>query len=249
MTKIIEINQLNTMISQQVVHNDLTFSIKRGEIIGLVGASGAGKSVLLRCILRLINPESGQIKMFGEDIHKLDLDAFKSIQQRTGVLFQEGALFSSMTVLENVEFPLKEHTHISHELIHSLALNKLKLVGFKEKDVKKYPSELSGGMKKRASLARSIVLEPEILFLDEPTAGLDPISADSLDDLILSLRQILNLTVLMVSHDLDSLKKVCDRLAVLVDKKILLGTYQELSQSSHPWIKDYFRGNRGAKLL
>jgi phospholipid/cholesterol/gamma-HCH transport system ATP-binding protein len=242
---IIRITGLRTAFGTQVVHDDLDLAIPRGEILGIVGGSGTGKSVLMRTVIGLIRPAAGRIEVFGQDTAALDDAARRRLQERWGVLFQDGALFSSLTVAQNIEVPLKEHTKIPHELRRELADLKIAMVGLPPEAADKFPSELSGGMRKRAGLARALALDPEILFLDEPTAGLDPIGAAAFDTLIGELKRALGLTVVMVTHDLDSLHAICDRIAVLIDKRVKLGTIASLLDEPDPWIQEYFRGPRG----
>lgn len=229
---IITVRDLVNKFGDHLVHDHLDFEVKRGEIMGLVGGSGSGKSVLLNSIIGLHHPNEGTIELAG--------DAKRDI----GVLFQHGALFSGLTVEENIMVPLKEHTKLSDQDLRALARMKLRLVGLAEEAATKYPSELSGGMIKRASLARALALDPALLCLDEPTAGLDPIAADDFDKLILELQQGTGMTIVMVTHDLDSLFELCDRIAVLVDKKIIIDTLEGHQASEHPWIKNYFHGPR-----
>jgi len=217
--------------------------------MGIVGGSGSGKSVLLRTILGLNKPASGVINVLGDDIADLFGIKLRALQMRLGVLFQEGALFGAQTVAENVEVPLREYTRMAPELMGEIAAMKIAMVGLPADAGKKYPSQLSGGMKKRAGLARALALDPEILFLDEPTAGLDPISASQFDKLVRDLQESLNLTVVMVTHDIDTLKATTDRIAVLVDKKIKIGTVASLEHDPHPWIQEYFSGARGRAAL
>ncbi len=229
----------------KLVLDRLSLDVRRGEILGFVGASGSGKSVLLRTILGLNKKQSGVITMFGKDIDKLS-DAQKvSMDMRIGVLFQHGALFSALTVAENIMVPLREYVDLSPALMLELAMLKLSLVGLPPDAATKFPSELSGGMIKRAALARALALDPAIVFLDEPTSGLDPIGAAAFDELISNMRDTLGLTVYMVTHDLDSLFSVCDRIAVLGDRKVILeGTISDMLASELPWVKLYFRGPR-----
>lgn len=246
---VIGIRGLVNGFGDTTIHDHIDLDVYRGEILGVVGGSGAGKSVLLRSIVGLNHPLSGSIKVFGQEIVGTDTENLRGLQLRWGVLFQEGALFSSQTVAQNIEVPMRRWTHMSEELMDGLAAMKLSLVGLPAETSQKYPSELSGGMKKRAGLARALALDPELLFLDEPTSGLDPISAAQFDELILDLKQSLGLTVFMVTHDLDSLRATTDRIAVLVDKKIKLGTIETLAQDSNPWVHEYFCGVRGRQAL
>lgn len=242
---VIRVRGLKTRFGQQVVHDGVDLDVNKGEVIGLVGGSGTGKSVLLREIVGLMVPSAGRIEVLGKDTENLSESERLSLQARWGMLFQDGALFSSLTVLENIKVPLKEHTKLPPDLIEEIARVKVAMVGLPPDAGAKYPSQLSGGMRKRAGLARALAMDPEILFLDEPTAGLDPIGAAAFDDLIGSLQKSLGLTVFMVTHDLDSLYAICDRIAVLVDKKLVIGTIDELLCQEHPWIRDYFHGPRG----
>jgi len=241
---IIKLRGVTNQFGSQRVHDNLDLDIMRGEILGLVGGSGTGKSVLVNTILGLNKPYSGSIEFKGQDIPKLSPKAMLEIQKSWGVLFQHGALFSGLSVSENIQLPMAEHSNISSALMKELADVKLKLVGLPIESGPKFPSQLSGGMIKRASLARALALDPLILFLDEPTAGLDPISAAAFDDLILYLKETLGLTVVIITHDLDSLVRICDRIAVLVDKKVTVDTLDQLMKHDHPWIKDYFHGPR-----
>ncbi|HYD64215.1 ABC transporter ATP-binding protein [Azospirillum sp.] len=242
---VIRVRGLVTRFGRQVIHEGLDLDVRRGEVLGVVGGSGTGKSVLLKEILGLIRPAAGTIELLGRDTDRLSVAQRVAVQARTGVLFQDGALFSSMTVAENVMVPLKEHTKLPEHLIREVARVKIAMTGLPPNAGPKYPSELSGGMRKRAGLARALALDPDILFLDEPTAGLDPIGAAAFDQLIRNLQRSLGLTVYMVTHDLDSLTSICDRIAVLVDKRIRVGTLDELLRDDHPWIRDYFHGPRG----
>lgn len=239
-----------TQFGPNVIHRDLDFSVKPGEIVGLVGGSGSGKSVLMNTLLGLKEPEGGVIRYFGQDRNKMRNADRRKINNQMGVLFQGGALFSSMTVRENIMVPLRENANISEALMRELADMKIHMVGLPPEAAVLYPSDLSGGMKKRAGLARSLALDPKLLFLDEPTAGLDPIGANAFDELILGLREAMDLTVLMVTHDLDSLYAICDRIAVLVDKKIAIAdTLEVVSQYDHPWVQEYFGGPRSRAAL
>src|SRR6185369_9733925 len=220
------------------------------EILGLVGGSGAGKSVLLRTIIGLLPKRQGTIEVLGVDLDKATESERRALERRWGVLFQQGALFSSLSVRENIEFPMRENLSISQRLMDEMALAKLEMVGLTREDANKYPAELSGGMIKRVALARALALDPEIVFLDEPTSGLDPIGAGDFDELIRTLQQTLGLTVYMVTHDLDSLHEICDRIAVLSEGKVIVsGTIATMLQSEHPWVKEYFRGKRGRAAI
>ncbi len=246
---IISIRGLVNGFGDKVIHDHLDLDVRRGEVLGIVGGSGSGKSVLLRTIIGLNRPREGEITVFGKKTTYAESERMRPLEMRWGVLFQEGALFSSQTVAENIMVPLREYTAMSQPLMNEIAAMKLTMVGLPPDTARKYPSELSGGMKKRAGLARALALDPELLFLDEPTSGLDPISANQFDELIANLQKSLGLTVFMVTHDLDSLSAVCDRVAVLVGKKIKIGTIEELRQDDDPWIKDYFGGARGRAAL
>ncbi|MCX5493551.1 ABC transporter ATP-binding protein [Kaistia dalseonensis] len=233
---------------ERKVLENLDIDVYRGEILGIVGASGTGKSVLLRTILGLQPKQAGTVEILGTPYDEADANTRASIDRRLGVLFQQGALFSSLTVLQNVEFPMREHLHLSSRLMDELARVKIELVGLAPEAAERAPSELSGGMIKRASLARALALDPDIVFLDEPTSGLDPIGADEFDKLIATLRDTLGLTVFMVTHDLDSLHTVCDRIAVLGDRHVLIeGTIEDMLAFDHPWVQQYFHGVRARR--
>jgi phospholipid/cholesterol/gamma-HCH transport system ATP-binding protein len=246
---LIEVRNLVNRFGRHAVHDGVNLTIFEDEILGIVGGSGTGKSVLLHTILGLRAPTEGEVSVFGEDIACQQSDKLSFCQHRWGVLFQGGALFSGLTVLENVMAPIIEHTRISKGFAAELASLKLKMVGLNETAFHKFPSELSGGMIKRAALARALANEPRIIFLDEPTAGLDPIGAAEFDQLILYLREHLKITVVMISHDMDSLLTICDRLAVLLDKKIIVDCKAAILQHPHPWIREYFGGVRGRAAL
>ena len=242
----VEVRGLVSHFGDHVVHDGLDLTVRRGEVMGLVGGSGAGKSVLLRTLIGLREPEAGQVRIFGQDVHKASDVRLQMLEQRWGVLFQSGALFTNLTVRENVTAPMHEHSRLSNQAMYELAELKLALVGLPPGVGDLKPSELSGGMIKRAGLARALAMDPELLFLDEPTSGLDPISAGGFDDLIGDLSKTLGLTVFMITHDLDSVYTICDRVAVIADKKVVAtGTPQEMEQSDHPWIREYFLGPRG----
>ena len=243
----IRVSGLEVGFDQKLVMNGLDLDLYRGEVLGFVGDSGAGKSVLTRAILGLIPKRAGVIEVEGRDLDAMSQEERKKVERRWGVLFQQGALFSSLTVKQNIQAPMREHLDISSGLRDELAMLKLALVGLTPDAANKYPAELSGGMIKRAALARALALDPEVLFLDEPTSGLDPISAGEFDDLIGTLQRTLGLTVFMVTHDLDSLYAICDRVAVLGDGKVIaIGPISELLDSQHPWIRSYFHGKRGS---
>jgi phospholipid/cholesterol/gamma-HCH transport system ATP-binding protein len=246
---IIRVRGLVNRLGGNLIHDRLDLDVRRGEVLGVVGGSGSGKSVLLRSIVGLQKPAEGDISVLGEPIGELHGRELRALQMRWGVLFQEGALFSSQTVAENIQVPLREYLDLPEALMKEIAAMKLLLVGLPADAGRKYPSELSGGMKKRAGLARALALDPELLFLDEPTAGLDPISANQFDELLSDLQKSLGLTVFMVTHDLDTLKATTDRIAVLVDKKVKVGTVDTLAKDTNPWIHEYFAGARGRAAL
>ena len=246
---VISAENVTVAFGDNVVLDKLSLDVRRGEILGFVGASGAGKSVLLRAILGLTRKRSGKIKLFGIDIDTVDERQKVAIDMRLGVLFQHGALFSSLTVLENVQVPMREYLDLPKPLMDELARLKIELVGLPADAATKFPSELSGGMIKRAALARALALDPDIVFLDEPTSGLDPIGAAAFDELVEQLRDTMGLTVYMVTHDLDSLFSVCDRIAVLGEKKVMIqGTVEDMLASENVWVKSYFRGKRARQL-
>lgn len=234
---------------EKIILDHLDLDIRRGEILGFIGPSGSGKSVLLRAVLGLVKKRSGTIELFGVDLdHASDAERMR-VDMRLGVLFQHGALFSALTVAENVQIPMREYLDLPKKLMDELALLKLDLVGLPMDAAAKFPSELSGGMIKRAALARALALDPDLVFLDEPTSGLDPIGAAEFDELVIKLRDTMGLTVYMVTHDLDSLFTACDRVAVLGEKKVLVaGTIEDMLASEEPWVKSYFRGKRARQL-
>lgn len=242
---VIEIEGLVTRFGRTVIHDGLDLQVRQGEVLAVVGGSGTGKSVLVREITGLMRPAAGRIRLFGKELGELGDAERQALRARTGMLFQDGALFSSLTVAQNIAVPLKTWYKLRPELIDEIAGLKLALAGLDPGAADKFPSELSGGMRKRAGLARALALDPEILFLDEPTAGLDPIGAAAFDELIRSLQQALGLTVVMITHDLDSLNRIADRVMVLVDKQAVTGTLAEIRAQPHPWIRDYFNGPRG----
>jgi phospholipid/cholesterol/gamma-HCH transport system ATP-binding protein len=245
-TPVIQVSHLSTRFGEAVVHEDVSFTVHRGEVFAIAGGNGCGKSTLMREIVGLQEPTSGSIRLFGVDSRSLHDGEQQEIYRRFGVMFQQGALFSSLTLAENVAAPLKEHTKLGSDLIHDIVALKIASVGLPSDCAGKYPNELSGGMRRRAALARAIVMDPELLFLDEPTAGLDPIIAAGFDELVRQLKALLGLTVVMVTHDLDSLWRISDRVAVLGNGAILgIGAMQELSRSNDPVIREYFHGARG----
>jgi phospholipid/cholesterol/gamma-HCH transport system ATP-binding protein len=242
---IIRVRGLVNRFGEETVHDGLDLDVFRGEVLGVVGASGSGKSVLLRTIIGLNRPVAGRVEVLGRNILEIGTAEHRAIERHWGVLFQDGALFSSLTVAQNIEVPLKEHYDMPLSLMDEIAAYKVGIVGLPEGTGEKYPAQLSGGMRKRSGLARALALDPQIVFLDEPTAGLDPIAAGDFDELIRDLRGSLGLTVFMVTHDLDTLFAVCDRVAVLVDKRIRVGRLVEMLSDEHPWIRSYFHGPRG----
>ncbi|RYD63659.1 MAG: ABC transporter ATP-binding protein [Sphingomonadales bacterium] len=244
---IITVRGLRNGFGEQLVHDGLDLDVRRGEILGVVGGSGTGKSVLMRSIIGLQTPLAGEIEVFGESTIGRDETEAVAIRKRWGILFQGGALFSTLTVAENVQVPLKEYyPNLDQQLLDEIAGYKVVMTGLSPDAGPKYPSELSGGMRKRAGLARALALDPELLFLDEPTAGLDPIGAAAFDELTASLQKTMDLTVFLITHDLDTLYAICDRVAVLADKKVIaVGTIPELLALDHPWIQEYFNGPRG----
>ena len=247
MEKVIEVRGLVNRFGKAVIHNGLDIDLMRGEVLGVVGASGTGKSVLLRSVVGLQKPRAGSVKVLGTDVLRADMTA---IRARYGVMFQDGALFSALTVRENVEAPMRVHYSLPAPLRQSLAELKLSMVGLPPKAASLYPSDLSGGMRKRAGLARALALDPEILLLDEPTAGLDPIAAAEFDALIAALRQALNLSVFLVTHDIDTLQATCDRIAVLAGGKVLVtGTMTDMLAVKDTWVQSYFHGPRAHAAL
>ena len=244
---VIEVRGLRNTFGEHVIHDGLDLEVRRGEIMGVVGGSGTGKSVLMRSIIGLQTPDAGEVEVFGQPMIGRDEEEAKNVRRRWGVLFQGGALFSTLTVAENVQVPIKEfYSGIDQELLDEIAAYKISMSGLAVDAGAKFPSELSGGMRKRAGIARALALDPELLFLDEPTAGLDPIGAAGFDQLIHQLRDALGLTVFLITHDLDTLYAICDRVAVLADKKVVaVGTIEELLALDHEWIQEYFKGPRG----
>ncbi len=243
---LIEVSHICTCFGAATVHDDVSLTIKKDEVFAIAGGNGSGKSVLMREMILLQQPTAGEIQIFGQNIRQLNAADISALRRRCGVLFQHGALFSSLNVVENVAVPLREHTNLSKRLIEELALLKIASTGFPMASVGKFPNELSGGMRRRAALARAMALDPEILFLDEPTSGLDPLSAAGFDELILQLREWFRLTIVIITHDLDSLWRIADRVAVLGNGKVLgLGSMSELSASTDPMIHEYFYGPRG----
>lgn len=247
---IISVRDLVVGFGDRIILNHLALDVYRGEILGFVGTSGGGKSVLTRTILGLVPKSSGTVEVFGQDLDTLNERERSALERRWGVLFQQGALFSSLTVKQNIQFPLRETLRLSQRMMDEIAFAKIEMVGLKPDVGEKLPSELSGGMIKRAALARALALDPEIVFLDEPTSGLDPIGAGDFDELIRTLQQTLGLTVFMVTHDLDSLHTVCDRIAALADGKVIAqGTIETMMESQHPWLRAYFHGARARAVM
>ncbi|MDO1560070.1 ATP-binding cassette domain-containing protein [Brevundimonas sp. 2R-24] len=242
----VEVRGLVNRFGERTIHENLDLTVERGEILGVVGGSGSGKTVLLNSILGLRQADEGEVLLFGQDVRGLSESERAKLERRTGVLFQQGALFSSLTVLENVGAPLLEHTGLTRDFVDEVAAMKIAMVGLGPESHHLKPAELSGGMRKRVGLARALALDPELLFLDEPTAGLDPIGAAAFDELIRRLSESLGLTLFMITHDLDTLYAVCDKVAVLADRRVVeKATVQELEASDHPWIREYFLGPRG----
>lgn len=244
MGNVIEVKNVVNKFGDQTVHDGVNLTLKKGEILGLAGGSGSGKSVLLRTILGLNKPASGEVKVCGKDVHQLSEEDAKEMAKEWGVMFQEGALFSGLNVLDNIGLPLREYTELPEKDIDSLSSFKLRIVGLETTAGQKMPEELSGGMVRRAALARALALDPQLLFLDELTSGLDPVNAAASDKLIMDLRKGLDLSVLIITHDLDTLVTVCDRVAMLVDKKITMGTIDDMMKSENPEIKKFFCGPR-----
>ena len=245
---LIEVRGLVNRFGAQVVHDHLDMTVERGEVFGIVGGSGSGKSVLLRSILGLQRPRAGEVRMLGRDLTQLSTPELKEIKATYGVTFQQGALFSSLTVLQNVQLPMLEHLHLSPRALDELALLKVRLVGLTDEAARKFPAQLSGGMVKRAALARALALDPALLMLDEPTAGLDPISAAAFDALLMELREQLGLTVVMITHDLDTIFRTCNRVGVIIDRKMTSDTLANITANPHPWIQAYFHGERAVRF-
>jgi len=241
----ISVRGVTVGFGEKIILDKLDLDVRRGEVLGFVGGSGSGKSVLTRTILGLVQQRAGTIEVFGQNLAGLDAEQHRIMERRWGVLFQHGALFSGLTVRQNIQLPMREYLNLSQELMDELAMLKIRMVGLNPDAGDKFPSELSGGMIKRAALARALALDPEIVFLDEPTSGLDPIGAAEFDELIATLQKTLGLTVYMVTHDLDSLYSICDRIAALADRRIIAtGTLEEILEVRHPWVQSYFHGAR-----
>ena len=242
---IIRVRDITVQFGRTRILDGLNLDVRRGEILGFVGPSGAGKSVLTRTIIGLVPKVAGRIEVFGVDLDAADAIQRRAVERRWGILFQQGALFSSLTVRQNIQFPVREYLDLSQQLLDEIMVAKLVMVGLRPEVADRYPSELSGGMIKRVALARALALDPELVFLDEPTSGLDPIGAGDFDELVRTLQRTLGLTVFMVTHDLDSLAQACDRIAALGDKKVLAeGPISDMRRASHPWLKAYFNGPR-----
>jgi phospholipid/cholesterol/gamma-HCH transport system ATP-binding protein len=242
---IISVRDVVNRFGSQTVHDGVSFDVHAGEVFGIVGGSGSGKSVLLKTMLGLRRPDAGVVEVEGRDITQMSETELREVKRRYGVTFQHGALFTSLSVTENILLPLVESHRLQESTLQSLAELRLRMVGLPVESGAKFPAQLSGGMIKRAALARALALDPVLLFLDEPTAGLDPIAATAFDDLVLYLRRTLGLTVVMVTHDLDTLARTCDRVAVLVDRKVIVDTLPGIVRNEHPWIREYFHGARG----
>lgn len=248
MSAVIEVRDIVNRFGSQVVHDGLDLEVRAGEVFCIVGGSGSGKSVLLRTMLGLQKPADGTVRIEGHEVTHQPEKALRNVKRRYGVMFQRGALFSSLTVTQNIELPIREHFPVKPELASELALLRIRMVGLAADAAGKYPAELSGGMTKRVALARALALDPAILFLDEPTSGLDPISAAAFDALVLELQGSLGLTVVMITHDLDTIFRVSNRVGVIVDGRMVAGTVEEIVNSEHPWIREYFHGERGRAL-
>ena len=246
---VIEVRGLVNRFGAQVVHDGLDMTVLRREVFGIVGGSGSGKSVLLRSILGLQRPQAGEVRLLGRDITQMSTAELKLAKAHYGVTFQQGALFSALTVLQNVQLPMLEHQHLSPHALEDLAMLKVRLVGLPDEAGRKYPAQLSGGMIKRAALARALALDPPLLMLDEPTAGLDPISAAAFDELLMDLREQLGLTVVMITHDLDTIFRTCNRVGVIIDRQMTSDTLDGITRNPHPWIQAYFHGERATRFV
>ncbi|HVH83261.1 MAG TPA: ATP-binding cassette domain-containing protein [Steroidobacteraceae bacterium] len=249
MEPVVEVRGLVNRFDRQVVHDGLDMRVDEDEVFGIVGGSGAGKSVLLRTILGLQRPAAGTVRILGSDITRLTEEQLRPVKARYGVAFQEGALYTGLTVLQNVQLPMIEHLRLPQDALEGLALLKIRLVGLPADAADKYPSQLSGGMVKRAAVARALALDPELLFLDEPTSGLDPVSAAAFDDLVVYLQRHLRLTIVMITHDLDSIFRTCNRVGVIVDKRMESDTLERIVEHPNPWIQAYFHGERARARL
>lgn len=246
---IIQVHGLVNRFGAQVVHDGLDMTVERGEVFGIVGGSGSGKSVLLRSILGLQRPQGGEVRLMGRDLTQMSFEELKEVKADYGVTFQQGALFSALTVLQNVQLPMIEHLELSPRALDELAMLKVRLVGLADEAARKYPAQLSGGMIKRAALARALALDPPLLMLDEPTAGLDPISAAAFDELLMDLREQLGLTVIMITHDLDTIFRTCNRVGVIIDRQMTSDTLEGITRNPHPWIQAYFHGERATRFV
>jgi phospholipid/cholesterol/gamma-HCH transport system ATP-binding protein len=249
MDPVVEVHGLVNRFGTQLVHDGLDMQVFADEVFGIVGGSGAGKSVLLRSILGLQRPQAGVVRIFGHDITQMNLAQMREVKARYGVSFQAGALYSALTVLQNVQLPMLEHLELSEMALNDLAMLKIRLVGLPADAAAKYPAELSGGMVKRVALARALALDPGVLFLDEPTSGLDPISAAAFDDLVLYLQKQLKLTIIMITHDLDSIFRTCNRVGVIVDRRMVSDSLKRIVDYPNPWIQEYFHGERARARL
>jgi len=245
---LVEVRGLVNRFGAQTVHDGLDMTVERGEVFGIVGGSGSGKSVLLRSILGLQRPQGGEVRLLGRSLGQMGNAELRQIKSTYGVTFQQGALFTSLTVLQNVQLPMLEHLSLDPRALEELALLKVRLVGLPDEAAHKYPAQLSGGMIKRAALARALSLDPALLMLDEPTAGLDPISAAAFDELLMDLRQQLGLTVIMITHDLDTIFRTCNRVGVIIDRKMTSDTLEGITANPHPWIQAYFHGERALRF-
>ena len=245
---LVEVRGLVNRFGTQIVHDGLDMTVERGEVFGIVGGSGSGKSVLLRSILGLQRPQGGEVRLQGRVLNRLSVGELRKMKASYGVTFQQGALFTSLTVLQNVQLPMLEHLQLSARALEELAMLKVRLVGLPDEAARKYPAQLSGGMIKRAALARALALDPALLMLDEPTAGLDPISAAAFDELLMDLRQQLGLTVIMITHDLDTIFRTCNRVGVIIDRKMTSDSLEGITRNPHPWIQAYFHGERALRF-
>ena len=248
-TPVVEVRGMVNRFGAQVVHDGLDMVVEEREVFGIVGGSGSGKSVLLRSILGLQRPNAGEVRVYGRDLTRMSTAELKEVKATYGVTFQQGALFSSLTVLQNVQLPMLEHQRLSPRALEELAMLKVRLVGLPDEAAGKFPSQLSGGMIKRAALARALALDAPLLMLDEPTAGLDPISAAAFDELLMDLREQLGLTVVMITHDLDTIFRTCNRVGVIIDRKMTSDTLDGITRNPHPWIQAYFHGERATRFV
>ena len=246
---VIDVRGVVNRFGSQLVHDGLDMSVREGEVFGVVGGSGSGKSVLLRTILGLHRPQAGEVRLYGQDLTRLPEAELRAMKARYGVTFQAGALFTALTVLQNVQLPMLEYLDLPPQALDELAMLKVRLVGLPAEAAAKYPAQLSGGMIKRAALARALALDPRLLFLDEPTSGLDPISAAAFDELLLGLQRELALTVVMITHDLDTIFRTCNRVGVIVDRRMITDTVDGIASNPHPWIRAYFHGTRAARFV